>query len=84
MPLGGEPFQVDGFNLGTVLLPLAPPLRLLVIVEFALDPVGGAVEKIDGRPKQIVEVGLEAGVLQGDDQGVKNVSDGAGDGVPVG
>ena len=60
LALGGEPFQVDGFYLGAVLFTLAPPLRLLIVVEFALDPVGSAVEEIDGRPEQIVEVGLEA------------------------
>src|SRR3546814_5215306 len=84
LSLGGEPFQVHGFHLGAVLLTLAPPLRLLVVVKFAFDPAGGAVEKIDGRPEQIVEVGLEARVLQGVDQGVEDVSDGAGDGVPFG
>jgi hypothetical protein len=34
-------------------------LRLLVVVEFALDPVGGAVEDVDGRPEEIVEVGFD-------------------------
>ena len=38
-------------------------LRLLVVVEFAFDPVGGAVEEIDGRPEQIFEVGFEARVV---------------------
>ncbi len=84
LALGGEPFQVDGFYLGAVLFTLAPPLRLLIVVEFALDPVGSAVEEIDGRPEQIVEVGLEAGVLQGDNQCIEDVGDGAGDGVPLG
>jgi hypothetical protein len=59
-------------------------LRLLVVVELALDPVGGAVEEVDGRPEQVVEVGFEAGVGQGGDQGVEDVGDGAGDGLPSG
>lgn len=37
------------------------------------------MEDVDRRPEEIVEVGLEAGVLKGDDQGVKDVGDGAGD-----
>ena len=71
-------------HLGAVLFPLAAALRLLVVVEFALDPVGGAVEEVDGRPEQIVEIGFEAGVAQGGDQGVEDVGDGAGDGVAFG
>ena len=57
----------------------AAALRLLVVVEFALDPVGGAVDEIDSRPEQIFEVGFEASVAQGDDEGVEDVEDGAGD-----
>ena len=68
-------------DLAAVLFALRPALRLLVVVEFALDPVGGAVEEIDGRPEQIVEVGLEAGVGQGGDQGIEDVGDGAGEHV---
>ena len=36
--------------------------RVLVVVELALHAVGRAVEEIDGRPEQVVEVGLEARV----------------------
>jgi hypothetical protein len=31
-------------------------LSLLVVVEFALDPIDGAAEEIDGRPEQVLEV----------------------------
>ena len=75
--LGGEALQLDRADLGAILLALAALLRLLVVVEFALDPLGGAVEEIDGRPQQILEVGFEAGVAQGRDQGVEDVGDGA-------
>lgn len=84
LALSGKPLQLDGLHLGAVLFPLAPPLRLLVVVEFAFDPAGGAMEEIDGRPEQIVEIGLEAGVLQGDNQRIEDVGDGAGNGVPLG
>ena len=59
-------------------------LRLLVIVEFAFDPVSGAVEEIDGRPEQIVEIGFEARVGKRGDQGVENIGDGAGDAIALG
>ena len=59
-------------------------LRLLVVVELAFDAVGGAVEEVDGRPEQILEVGFEARVAQGRDQGVEDVGDGAGDGIAFG
>ena len=62
---------------------MAALLRLLIVVEFALDPAGGAVEEIDGRPKQVFEVGFEAGVRQGDDEGVEDVGRGAGDGIAI-
>ena len=53
-------------------------------IEFALDPVDGAVEEIDGRPEQVLEVGLEPRVAEGRDQGVEDVGEGAGDGVAFG
>ena len=42
------------------------------------------MEEIDGRPEQVFEVGFETGVGQGDDEGVEDVSDGAGDRVAFG
>ena len=62
LPFGGEAFEFDRADFGAVLFLLAALLRLLVVVELALDPAGGAVEEIDGRPEQIFEVGFEAGV----------------------
>ena len=59
-------------------------LRLLVVVEFALDAVGGAMEQVDGRPEQILEVGFEPGVAQRRDQGVEDIGDGAGDDLALG
>ena len=82
--LGRQALEFDGPYLGAILLLLAAQLRLLVVVEFALDAVDGAVEEIDGRPEQVVEVGFEARVAQGRDQGVEDVGDGACDGVAFG
>ena len=53
-------------------------------IEFALDAVDGAVEEIDGRPEQVLEVGLEPRIAQSRDQGVEDVGEGAGDGVAFG
>ncbi len=63
-PFGQEPLQFDRADLRSVLLALAALLRLFVVVEFALDPVGRAVEDVDDAPEQVFEVGLEAGVLR--------------------
>ena len=52
---------------------------MLVIVELAFDPRIGAVEEIDGRPQQDLEVGFETGVAQGRHERVEDVSDGAND-----
>ena len=58
-------------------------MRLLVVVQFPTDPVGGAVKYVGGRPEEIVEVGFEAGVLQRSDQGVEDVGDGARDRIAI-
>jgi hypothetical protein len=63
--LGDEAFQLDRADLRAVLLLLAAPLRLLIAVELAFDPVDGAMEQVDGRPQQVFEVGLQAGVCEG-------------------
>jgi hypothetical protein len=66
-------------NFGAVLVLLAAFLCVFIVVERALHPVGGAVEEIDRGPEQIFEVGFEAGIAEGGDQGVKDVGDGAAD-----
>jgi hypothetical protein len=52
--LGGEALQLDRADLGAILLALTTLLRLLIVVELALDALIGAVEEIDGRPQQIL------------------------------
>jgi hypothetical protein len=59
-------------------------LRLLVVVELAFDAIDGTVEEVDGRPEQILEVRFETRIVQGRDQGVEDVCDGAGHGVAFG
>ena len=73
--LGGQAFELDGFDLGAVLLALAAALRLLVVVELALDAVDGAVEEVDEGPEQVVEIGLEAGVGERRDERVEDVGE---------
>jgi hypothetical protein len=77
---GHEAFQFDRADLRAVLFLLAALLRVLVAVEIALHAVGSAVEEIDGRPQQVLEVGLEAGVTQRRDERVEDVGHGAPDG----
>ena len=84
MPSASEAFEVDRADLRAVLFLLAALLGVLVVVELALNPVGGAVEEVDRRPEQIVEVGFEARVAQGRDQRVEDIGDGAADGVGFG
>ena len=79
LALGQEALELDRADFRAVLFDLAALLGVLVAVEFALQAVGGAVEQVDGRPQQVFEVGFEAGVAEGGDQGVKNVGDGASD-----
>jgi hypothetical protein len=84
LPFGDQPLQLDGLDLGAVLFALAAPLRLLVIVELSGDAVGGAMEDVGGRPQQVLEIGLEAGVAERGDESVEDVGDGAGDGIAFG
>ena len=84
LTLRDQAFEFDGFDLTAVLLTLPPALRLLIVVKFALDPIGGPVEDIDRRPEQVVEIGFEAGVLQRRNQGVENIGNGTGNAVPFG
>jgi hypothetical protein len=79
-----QALQFDRLHLAAVLFALRPPLGLLFVVQFPADPVGGAVEDVDGRPEEIVEVWFEARVLQGADQGVEDAGDIARDLVAIG
>ena len=83
-PLGQQPLQLDRSDFRAVLVLLAAPLCLLVRVELAFDPVGGAVEQVDGGPEQVFQVGLEAGVGKGGDEGVEDVCQRGSDGELVG
>ncbi|WP_235918711.1 toprim domain-containing protein, partial [Brucella anthropi] len=62
-------------HLAAILFPLKAALCLLVIVKLALDPAGGTVKEVDSPPKQIVEVGFEAGVAERSEKGVEDVCD---------
>ena len=75
LALGGEILELDRLDLGAVLFALEAALGLLVVVQLPLDPQYGAVEDIGDRPEQVVEVGFEACVGQGGDEGVEDVGD---------
>ncbi len=82
--LGRETLEFDRAHFRAVLLALTLLLRLLVVVELASDAVDGAVEQVDRRPEQVLEVRFEARVVQSRDQGVEDVGDSARDGVAFG
>jgi hypothetical protein len=62
--LGHQAFQFDRTDLRAVLFRLAALLRVLIVVELALHAVTSAVEEVDGRPQQVLEVGFEARVTE--------------------
>ncbi len=84
LPLGGKTFQLYGFYLGAILFALTAALRLLIVVQRALDPGGRPVEQIDSRPEEIIEIGFKPRVGQRDDQGIENIRDRAGGCVTFG
>ena len=75
---------MDGFHLGAVLFALKAFLRLLVVVELGLDPLGGTVKGVDGGPQDLVEIEIEAGVGHGGNQGIEDVGDGGLDDLVFG
>src|SRR3546814_8371302 len=64
-------------HLAAVLLALKSLLRLLIVVELALDPLAGAVEDVDDAPGEILKVGFDPCVDQAGDQRVEHLGDGA-------
>src|ERR1700751_4487050 len=62
----------------------ACPRRLFVVIEFALDPVGLAVEQVDERPQQIGEIVLEPGASQHGADGLDHAPELALDGIEFG
>ena len=61
-PLRDQPLQFDRADFRAVLFRLRAPLRSFIVVEISANTLRLAVEEIDERPKQIGEIGLEAGV----------------------
>jgi len=79
-----QAFEFHGADFRAVLLLLAALLRALVVVEFALDAAGGAMEQVDGRPQQVVEIRFKARVAQCRNQGIEDVGDSAADDACLG
>ena len=82
--LADQAFEFDRADFRAVLFLLAAFLRLLVGIERALDLGRSAMEAVDRRPEQLLEVGIETGVGKGSGQGVEDVVDGAVDGFVFG
>ncbi len=51
-----QAFELGRSDLGAVLLALRPALRVLVVVEVALDPFDLAVEEVDEGPEEVREI----------------------------
>ena len=72
-----QPFELDRFDLGAILLALAALLGIFVVVELALDPELRTVEEVAERPSQVFEIGLDPRVDHGGNEGIEHVGDGA-------
>ena len=84
LSLSGQAFQPDRFHLAAILLVLETALAHLIVIEFAFDPLAGAVKEVDGRPEKIVEVGFEARVFHAGNKCIEDVGNGACDTVAFG
>jgi hypothetical protein len=67
-----QPFEFDRLEFGAVLLGLTAPLRLLVVVESALDAVDLAMEEVDDRPEEIGQIFFGSGIGQHRAEGVED------------
>jgi hypothetical protein len=65
-----QPFELDRFDFGAVLIGLPVALCLFVGIEIAFDAFNLAVEDVDERPEKIAEIVLEPGAGQHDVQGL--------------
>jgi hypothetical protein len=83
-PLRQQAFELDRANLRAVLFLLTALLGVLIVVELALHAINGAVEEVDRRPQQVVEILLEACLTQRRDQRVEDVGDSASDYIGFG
>src|SRR5690242_4561069 len=72
---GDLAFQLDRLHLAAILLPLQPLLRALIVVQLALDPLAGTLEDVDDVPREVFEVGLDAGVDEACHHRVEDVGD---------
>ena len=59
---GDQPLELDRADFRAVLLGLAALLLVLVAIELASNLRRGAVEQVDRRPQEVLEVGFKAGV----------------------
>ena len=82
--VGEQALEFDRTDFRTILFALAAFLRVLVVVEFALDAVDGAMESVDHRPEQVVQVRFEARISECAGECVEDIGDGASDLVAVG
>ena len=81
---GRQALKFDRSYFRAILLALALALGLFVVVQLPANAVSGAVKEIDRRPKQIRKVGFEPCVIQGGDQSVEDIRDGASDRLTFG
>ncbi|GGB09918.1 hypothetical protein GCM10011491_42340 [Brucella endophytica] len=59
LPFCRTAFEFDRLHLAAVLFPLKAALRLLIVVEFALHPVGSAVKEIDGAADALAATDID-------------------------
>jgi hypothetical protein len=73
-------FEFDGANFRAILIVLRGALALFILVELGLDTLGFAMKHIGEGPQQIRKIRLEARILEGFGQGLKQRCDGVVEG----
>ncbi len=82
--LGEKSFELDGPNLRTVLFLLGFALPVFIIIQLALDAVDLAVEDVDHRPQDVLQVGFKPRVAERPRDHIKNIRQRAAERIAVG
>src|SRR3546814_17931492 len=76
--LADREVQLNRADLASILFAMQSRVQWVIVVEFPIGLGAGAVEDIDEVPGQIVQIGLDARVLQASRQRIEYVGDRTG------
>src|SRR3546814_9727695 len=73
-----RPFQLDRADFAAIRCALQSALQLLIVIELPVGMAASAMKNSDESPEEVVEIGLDAGILQASGKRIEHVSDRTG------